>query len=361
MVTDIMPERDLRAFSRAMGSMGRGVSQITGAMDFAEIMARESGRPVIWNALGVDGALNQHGRIGVESQSVKIAKLRRLNEVEGLRLYAQASTVNFQSQFTLEDYNLADTIPVWKEALAGNDVQVKMKKLADPERRAKMKELQDQRGGLWGAGYVMRDITVAWIPLDIPNGLELQRKYEGYSLGEIADRENKHTLDVLLDLSLAGNLQVGFATKTLQAPVENMREVANSTMALPGLSDGGAHTKFITTGRYPTELLGYWVREHKIMSLEQAHWRLSTYPAMAAGLKNRGWLAEGLPADIVIYDPDTVDSLPGERLWDYPANEWRLVQKATGYHHIIVNGVETFRDGVCTNETPGKLLRHGVA
>ena len=81
-------------------------------------------------------------------------------------------------------------------------------------------------------------------------------------------------------------------------------------MALPGVSDGGAHTKFITTARYATELLGHWVRERELMSLEEAHWRLSAYPALAVGLKDRGSLAEGKPADVIVYDPDTVDASP---------------------------------------------------
>ena len=144
-------------------------------------------------------------------------------------------------------------------------------------------------------------------------------------------------------------------------PPASMKEIATSSVALPGVSDGGAHTKFVTTGRYPTELLGYWVREHQIMSLEEAHWRLSSMPAQAAGLKGRGSLAEGMPADIIIYDYEALDSLPQERLWDYPAGEWRLVQKAKGYDYIIVNGIITFIDGECTKATPGKLLRHGTA
>jgi N-acyl-D-aspartate/D-glutamate deacylase len=140
-----------------------------------------------------------------------------------------------------------------------------------------------------------------------------------------------------------------------------VREVASCSVALPGISDGGAHTKFVTTGRFATELLGHWVREHGIMSREEAHWRLSAYPAMAIGLRDRGFLAEGRPADVIVYDPDTVDALPQERLFDYPAGEWRLVQKAVGYDRIIVNGRTTFIDGVCTAETPGALLRHGAA
>jgi len=68
-----------------------------------------------------------------------------------------------------------------------------------------------------------------------------------------------------------------------------------------------------------------------------------------------------MPADILVYDLDALDSLPAERLWDYPAGEWRLVQKARGYDYIIVNGVITFKDGECSGATPGKLLRHGTA
>jgi N-acyl-D-amino-acid deacylase len=154
---------------------------------------------------------------------------------------------------------------------------------------------------------------------------------------------------------------VGFGTTMVEMDPDAMKEVATSTMALPGVSDGGAHTKFITTGRYATELLAHWVRECEIMSLEDAHWRLSAYPAMAVGLKDRGYLAEGKPADLIVYNPDTVDCLDQERLFDYPAGEWRLVQKATGYDRIIVNGRTTFIDGECTDATPGRLLRHGSA
>jgi N-acyl-D-aspartate/D-glutamate deacylase len=146
----------------------------------------------------------------------------------------------------------------------------------------------------------------------------------------------------------------------LFTPPESMKEIATSPVALPGVSDGGAHTKFITTARYPTEMLGYWVREHEIMTLEEAHWRLSYYPAMAAGLKGRGLLAEGIPADVIVYNPETIDSLPQERVWDYPAGEWRLIQKPVGYDRIIVNGRTTFIDGECTGATPGRLLLHGT-
>lgn len=358
MVTDMMTEREVRAFSRALGGLGRGVAQLTGPLETAAFMARESGRPIIWNALLADGALNQHGGAQVSHRDA-LKRLAELNEEQGLRVFAQALTTNFASEFTFEDYNLADTIPCWKEALLGT-VDEKRMKLADPVRRQAMKEVHEERAGLFGAGYALEQIKVHWVSSDVSGADRLKETYEGFTIGEIAARENKHPIDAMLDVAVAGELRVGFATPLLETPPESMREIATSPVALPGVSDGGAHTKFVTTARYPTELLGLWVREHEIMSLEEAHWRLSAYAAMAAGLRGRGFLAEGAPADVIVYDPDTVDSLPRERVWDYPAGEWRLIQRATGYDRIVVNGVTTFIDGECTNATPGRLLRHGT-
>jgi N-acyl-D-amino-acid deacylase len=358
MVTDMMTEREVGAFSHALGALGRGVAQLTGPLETAAFMARESGRPIIWNALLADGALNQHGGAQI-SHRVALERLAELNEVEGLRVFAQALTTNFASEFTFEDYNLADTIPCWREALLGT-VEEKRMKLADPTRRRAMKEIHEDRGGLFGAGYPLDEIKVHWVSSDVARAQELKEAYEGFTIGEIAAREGKHPIDAMLDVAVAGELRVGFATPLLKTPPQSMKEIATSPVALPGVSDGGAHTKFVTTARYPTELLSLWVREHEIMALEEAHWRLSAYAAMAAGLRGRGFLAEGAPADVIVYDPDTIDSLPQERVWDYPAGEWRLVQRSTGYDRIIVNGVTTFVDGECTEATPGRLLRHGT-
>ncbi len=83
-------------------------------------------------------------------------------------------------------------------------------------------------------------------------------------------------------------------------------------------------------------------------------------PARCAGFIVRGTLAIGAPADIVIYDKDRLSLTPSEVIRDLPGNEWRRVEKAVGYRHILINGVETFTDGVCTGAVPGKLLRHGL-
>jgi N-acyl-D-aspartate/D-glutamate deacylase len=178
-------------------------------------------------------------------------------------------------------------------------------------------------------------------------------------VAELAASEGKHPIDAFLDLALAAHLHVGFATPVRHTNVDAMREIATSAYALPGVSDGGAHTKFITLGAYPTEMLATWVREHEIMDLEQAHWRLAAYPALAAGFQERGFLREGSPADIVVYDLEGLSMGSSERTYDYPAGAWRLTKRADGYRWILVNGEITFDAGVGTGATPGQLLRHG--
>ena len=165
----------------------------------------------------------------------------------------------------------------------------------------------------------------------------------------------------MLDHAVADNLQALFVTAPRPNDMAAMKEMANSAFALPGVSDGGAHTKFITLGRYPTEFLALLVRDNEVMDLEAAHWRLSAYPALAAGFKDRGVIKEGSPADIVVYDLDALDMGETEKAYDFPAGAWRLIRKPKGYRWIMVNGGVTFEDGECTGSTPGALLRHGTA
>jgi N-acyl-D-aspartate/D-glutamate deacylase len=135
--------------------------------------------------------------------------------------------------------------------------------------------------------------------------------------------------------------------------------IKSDAQAIFGVSDGGAHTKFFTGGRFPTEALIKFVRDNPVMSLEEAHWRLSAHPAMCAGFKNRGTLVEGAAADVVVYDLDKLNIKPMEIVHDFPGGEWRRVQRAEGYRAILVNGEVTLEDGNETGVTSGQLLRHG--
>jgi len=137
-----------------------------------------------------------------------------------------------------------------------------------------------------------------------------------------------------------------------------------SPYTFPGASDGGAHTKFFSGGAFTTDFLRWLVRDEQLITLEEAHYRLSALPAHAAGFRDRGMLREGAWADVVVYDMAGLGIEPewiGEITHDFPGGEWRRVQHARGYRAIVVNGAVTFDEGKPTGATPGKLLRHGHA
>ena len=99
------------------------------------------------------------------------------------------------------------------------------------------------------------------------------------------------------------------------------------------------------------------------MSVEDAHYKMSALPAWIAGFRDRGVLREGMAADVIVYDLDEVGFEQGDPVYetDFPGEERRLIQTATGYRYTIVTGVVTFEGTRCTEALPGKLLRHGRA
>lgn len=180
-------------------------------------------------------------------------------------------------------------------------------------------------------------------------------------MAEIAKREKKHVIDVMLDITVADSLETEWLGPVTNGNSQYQGEMMSSAASIPGASDGGAHIKFLTLGTYPTDMLTWLVRDTGTLSLEDAHFRLSCLAARAAQFHDRGVLREGLAADIVVYDLNNLKILPQEIAYDLPAGEWRRVQKADGYRWIMVNGQVTFEDGKGTGATPGKLLRHGRA
>jgi N-acyl-D-aspartate/D-glutamate deacylase len=188
------------------------------------------------------------------------------------------------------------------------------------------------------------------------------QKYVGRSVGEIATDEGKHPIEAMIDLSLAGDLNVEFLGPDKGSNAEFMGEMMSSPYSIPGVSDGGAHTKFFTGGAYTTDFLTWLVRDEGVVTLEEAHYRLSALAAHAAGFRDRGTLREGAAADVLVYDMDELEIEPkwiGDIEHDLPGGEWRRVQRAKGYQQIIVNGEVTFENGECTGSTPGRLLRGG--
>jgi N-acyl-D-aspartate/D-glutamate deacylase len=126
---------------------------------------------------------------------------------------------------------------------------------------------------------------------------------------------------------------------------------------LIGTSDAGAHVLFGADFGYGTILLGLWVRERQVMSLEQAIHKLTFHPASIFGLQGRGLLRPGYAADIAIFDSQTVNA--EEPVWanDFPANTKRMVQQSIGMHYTVVNGTVINDHGRMTGDLPGQVMR----
>jgi N-acyl-D-aspartate/D-glutamate deacylase len=184
------------------------------------------------------------------------------------------------------------------------------------------------------------------------------KKYEGRTVAEIAKERSKDGLDTFLDLTLEDDLDIEFVLAQFNVDLERVKENLVDPRVLIALGDGGAHVDMLCDAGYPTYLLGTWVRERQIMTLEQAVARLTAQPADLFGIKGRGRLAVGNAADVAIFDPERIGSASrGERRFDLPGGAKRMVMPSRGVEYTIVNGTTVYAEGRATGATPGEVLR----
>jgi N-acyl-D-aspartate/D-glutamate deacylase len=362
--THVAPREEFLEMAKVMREFNRGAIEWTMGRSLQKLgheflieLAQTSGRPVNWNAIIYDPTHPDSWR-------------KELDWAEKAYKQAVVLPVNIclpiEFEFTLQSIGLFDNLPAWNEATVGT-LDERKAKLADPDRRPKLRADMDrarsvlpQAGdGRTGDGEAGQIQMFRWNETLIDDvHLEKNKHLKGRTIADVAKEMNKHPVDTMLDLAVEEDLKTEF---NMQGLINNNEEavaaIVKHPLTLIGASDGGAHTKFLTTGRYPTHFLAHWVRDKQLMTLEEAHWRLSTMVGWAIGIRDRGWLREGMPADIVVYDFEKLAVKPMETVHDLPDGDWRRVQKADGYRFIIVNGQITFEDNVCTNALPGRMLR----
>ncbi|HXF74498.1 MAG TPA: amidohydrolase family protein, partial [Methylomirabilota bacterium] len=164
-------------------------------------------------------------------------------------------------------------------------------------------------------------------------------------------------LDCFLDISLEEDLETRFVHTNTQGDPRAVCEILKHPAVMIGQSDAGAHMGYDARSGYSTAFLGRWVRDHAIMSLEEAVSKLTFRVASVFGLHDRGLLRPGLAADIAVFDPATVSALEPEYVQDLPGNETRMIQKAIGVPITIVNGEVVIEGGAPTGALPGRVLR----
>ena len=293
-------------------------------------MMRTSGRPL---------------HVLLEQESARdewVAQMR----AEGLPLFTQELVMEVNAEFQLSEYNLFDSLPGWVNPLVGS-IEERTLKLKDPDIRDEMKRDADARQLLrtdWSRVTVLETMH------------ERNYKYDGSTIAEIAAAQGKHPVDAFLDLALDEGLETVFAHPVDPRPLD---ENILSPYGHVSVSDGGAHTRYLTTSTWPVEFLTYWIRDRQIMSLEQGHYKMSALPGWFADFKDRGTLRVGDWADVMVYNLDELGFQHEKMIYahDFPGGERRIIQKPTGLRYTLVNGAVTFEGNDCTGALPGKLLR----
>ncbi len=268
---------------------------------------------------------------------------------EGLPIIAQQGAVPTIAEFKLSEYNLFDYMPNWVQPLVGTKEQ-RIAKLSEDGIRTGMKRDVEERP------HARTDWTQVTV---VEVAEERNFRYEGMSIAQIAQEQGKDPLDAFLDLALDEDLETEFGHPAAAQGDDARADRITNPYVHISVSDGGAHTRFLTNSVWPVYFLAHWVRDRELMTLEQAHAKISAFPAWFADFKNRGTLRVGDWADIIVYDLDQLGMLHEKPIFDtdFPGGERRLVQKPTGLRYTLVNGSVTFEGTDCTGALPGKLLR----
>jgi N-acyl-D-aspartate/D-glutamate deacylase len=188
------------------------------------------------------------------------------------------------------------------------------------------------------------------------------KHYVGRKTARIAAEQGRDPLEVMLDIALDDGLLTTFAPDLGghdQAAYEIRGRLWHDDRTLIGASDAGAHLDMIDTFAFSTTVLQKGVREHKVITLEEAVRQITSIPAKFLGLIDRGLLAPGYHADVVIFDRDTVARGPTYFRNDVPGDESRIYADAIGVDHVFVNGIQIIRDGKHTGVLPGTVLHSG--
>jgi N-acyl-D-aspartate/D-glutamate deacylase len=345
-------EEEILALAGVLGELNCGSVQISQgslgvsndtekSVGFFNRLARESGRPVIWQSIAHRWDQPDLWRTQLKMAESALAK--------GLPSYPLCNARLFNNRFTLKNAQVFDDLPTWKQMMF-IPFEQRAQLFRDPEVRAKLRfeGLEDKRSSRFSRRWDL----VYFIKAAKPENQHLERK----SVAEIARLRQQDVIDAFLDLSLEEGLEAQFQTSSTNGDEVAVAEILRSPFTLVGQSDAGAHLIYDAGYGYATRFLGYWVRERNVMSMEEGVRKLTFMVASIFGLHDRGLVRPGMAADLVVFDPQTVCDSEPEMVSDLPAGEKRLVQKAQGVKTTVVNGVVLTEDGQHTGAFPGRVL-----
>lgn len=346
---------ELSALGRVMRELNRGVIEVALLRQAGELgdeeldlllhMAHESQRPVTWLALihmpDLPGACERiHARVQPFLE-------------QGLRIPPQVNPRPISQYYSLRNPFLFSELPSWKGAFNRTvEEQLTLYRSAD-FRNAFRDDIAAGRGllfrGQWDRLHVTRVQT------------ERNKQFLNASLADIATRLAKDPVDVLMDLAVEERTELGVTVSIINSDPEAVGEIMTLPNVLIGLSDAGAHVDQHCEAGVPTYILGEWVRQRQFLSLEEGVRRVTSELADFLDLRTKGRLAPGLDADLVLFDPTTVRTCPGEWVNDLPQGKPRLIERSEGVAYTVVNGEVLFAHNDYQGGLPGRVVKSVAA
>ncbi len=348
MPSTIAPMEELDALVGAMGPRGRGVIAIASGVKTPqelEPMAARHGRP-FFQGTGVAMYNEQAPDRAIKIFDDCAAAIRRGN---GLYVQIPCQPLSF-------DFTMANAYPFYSHSAfdpikAYTPEQLKQVFRDSSWRAAFRENAKNPRPGMIFQGNWDRVMVAV---THKPSNARYTNRY----LNEIAAAEHRDPLDIMLDLALDEDLETAFLGRFLNVGDDGVARLLKHEAGVVALSDAGAHLIYMCDAGFGLHFLARWVRERGDFDIVEGVRRLTSHPADLYGIRNRGRIAVGSQADLLLFDPLTVGVSPAERVADLPGGGRRTIRKPTGVHGVFCNGVMTFdgKDYVKHAKGPGQVL-----
>jgi len=338
---------EIEGLCRAVADSGRGVIGINGTSDgmrFEQLydMQLELDVPITYTAL-LTTSTGAH---------LKALEIHARGMARGAKVYPQVTCRPLSFSMTMVEPFTLNTSPIFAELMPVS-LDERRAAYADPAWRQRV------RDG-WGAG---KGLPPRWETYEIMESTA-HADLVGRRLLGLADERGVEPFDLLLDLTLdeADLRQIRVKAVLANDDQDGIAVLLTSEGCTLGLSDAGAHVGQLCDAPLATDLLGTWVRDKGVLTLEHAIHMLTQQQADIFGFADRGVVRAGAIADLVVFDPATVTPGPLRRVRDFPAGAERLTaDQPEGMRHLLVNGTTVIEDGVLSaaavEARPGELVR----
>ena len=350
MPSRLADDKEMRNLIMAMSSFGRGLFMLTRGSNTSIENIRKwmegSNRPAVVAAL-------LHNPLSDNSTFKVLSDISHATD-QGIEMWGQVSCRPLSMEFTMESPYLFEGIHSWRPAMECSSLELYEKVLADNNFRGNLvNEIEDNAqvrlfNGDWDK-IIVREVY--------------NHKYqnlEGRSIKDIALDSNVQPLDWLLDHALSDNgMETLFIAMLLNSDEKAVGKLLKHPRSNITLSDAGAHLTFFNDAGYGLYMLQKWVRENKIMSIEEAIYNLTGKQADIYRIDQRGRLVPGQYADMILFDQDKVGVSQSYRVSDLPGGGNRLNIDGHGIKGVWINGERVLKDMNLVNNSklPGKVIR----